>query len=274
LGRGGSDFTTTIIGYGLANYFNVNVIFWKDVYGILSANPKVVPNARLLKQISFGEAKELTFLGSKILHPKCLKMAEQRDCSVEIRNFTDPFTPDSTVITKECVIPKKSNEIIKGITALDQIAMVTIESDAMISLPGSAAKIFSLMGHYNININFICQCSSENNITFGTTVENGLKAQKILQQNESFGKFWFNVRVDTKVSLLSVVGAGMIHKPGIAGILFTTLGNAGINIIAIAQGSSEMNITMVISADDLPRAIKTIYSTFIEGNLPTKISNW
>jgi aspartate kinase len=274
LGRGGSDFTTTIIGFCMANDYAVNVIFWKDVYGILCANPNYVPNAKLLKQISYGEAKELTYFGSKVLHPKCLKMAEQRDCSVEIRNFTDPSSPDYTVITKECIIPRKSSEIIKGITSLDKIALVTVESDAMISLPGSAAKIFSLMGHYNININFISQCSSENNITFGTSPENGIKAGQILSQKEYSGKFWANVKVESDVSLLSVVGGGMIHKPGVAGLLFTTLGNAGINIKAIAQGSSEMNITLVIASQDLPRAIKTIYSTFIDGNLPTKISSW
>jgi aspartate kinase len=274
LGRGGSDFTTTIIGYCLANDFNVNVIFWKDVYGILSANPKIVSGAKLLRQISYGEAKELTFLGSKILHPKCLKMAEQRDGTVEIRNFNDPFASDYTMITRECVIPKKSTEIIKGITSLDTIALVTIESDAMISLPGSAAKIFSLMGQYNININFISQCSSENNITFGTSAEFGFKAGQILSQNENFGKDWFKVKVDHDVSLVSVVGAGMIHKPGVAGLLFTTLGNAGINIKAIAQGSSEMNITIIIDKQDLNRAIKTLYSTFVEGNIPTQISEW
>ena len=106
-----------------------------------------------------------------------------------------------------------------------------------------------------------------------TTDENGERAKKYLSENKYFGKRWFNINVD-KVSLLSVVGAGMMHKPGVAGLLFTTLGNAGINIRAISQGSSEQNITFVVSREDLKRAIQTIYSTFIDGNIPDKISRW
>ena len=274
LGRGGSDFTATIVGYAMAPIYKSGVIFWKDVNGILSANPNYVPHAKLLRQLSYQEAKELAYFGTKILHPKCLKTAEQRGVTAEIRNFDDPFSENYSQITKDCIIPRRSNEIIKAITSLDQIAMVTIESDAMISLPGSAAKVFSIMGEYNININFISQSSSENNITFGTSAANGFKASRLLAQNPYFGKHWFKVKVDHEVSLISVVGAGMMHKPGVAGLLFTTLGNAGVNIIAIAQGSSELNITLVVSRNDLKRAIKVIHETFIEGNIPTKISRW
>jgi aspartate kinase len=274
LGRGGTDFTTTIVGYALAEKFDTKVIFWKDVDGILAANPKYVPTAKLLKKISYAEAKELAYFGTKILHPKCLKLAEQREIGAELRNFTNPFQENFTLITNDCVIPRKSDEMIKAITSLDQIAMITVQSDAMISLPGTAARIFSLMGEYNININFISQSSSENNMTFGTSLENGFKAIKVLKQSQNFGTHWFDVIIDNEVSLVSVVGAGMIHKTGVAGLLFTTLGNAGVNIRAISQGSSELNITLIIARNDLKRAVSTLANTFIEGNLPTKISRW
>ena len=274
LGRGGTDFTTTIVAYAVAEDFKTSVIFWKDVDGILSANPKYVPKARLLKQVSYSEAKELAFFGTKILHPKCLKTAEQKDVVVEIRNFTNPFIDNYTKITNKSITPKKSNEIIKGITSLDEITMVTVESDAMISLPGSAAKIFSLMGQYKLNMNFISQSSSENNITFGMTPDHGKKAKQILTKNKYFGKHWFNVKTEDDCALLSVVGAGMAHKPGVAGLLFTTLGNAGINIRAISQGSSEQNITLVVNHEDIRRAIIVIYDSFIDGNIPDKISQW
>ena len=276
LGRGGSDFSATIIAYALVKDFDVHVIFWKDVYGILSTNPKIVPNAKLLAHISYAEAKELAYFGSKILHPKCLKMTEQRDIPTEIRCFTDPFSEKFTLITKQCIIPHQSNEIIKGIASMESIAMVTVQSDAMISLPGSAANVFNLMGQNNINIIFISQSSSENNITFGTNPENGFKAGQVLSQNAFFGKNWFKIIVDHDAALISVVGAGMVKKPGIAGLLFTTLGNANINIRAIAQGSSETNITLVLSKDDVKRAIQTIYNAFINGNLPKipEIQKW
>jgi aspartokinase/homoserine dehydrogenase 1 len=203
-------------------------------------------------------------------------MAEQRNIPTEIHCFTDPFSEDFTQITKECIIPTSSNEIIKGIASMDRIAMVTVQSDAMISLPGSAAHIFNLMGENNINIIFISQSSSENNITFGTNPENGFKAGQVLAQDKFFGKEWFKVIVDHDAGLISVVGAGMVHKPGIAGLLFTTLGNNSINIRAIAQGSSETNITMVIAADQIGTAVNVIYNAFINGFLPEspKINQW
>ena len=265
LGRGGSDFTATIIAYALSNDFDTKVIFWKDVQGILSCNPKLVPHAKLLHQISYTEAKELAYFGSKILHPKCLKMAEQRDIPTEIHCFTDPFSENFTQITKECIIPQNSVDIIKGIASMDRIAMVTVQSDAMISLPGSAAHIFSLMGENSINIIFISQSSSENNITFGTNPENGFKAGQLLAQDKFFGKEWFKVIVEHDSALISVIGAGMVHKPGVAGLLFTTLGNNNINIRAIAQGSAETNITMVIEAEQVPAAVNIIYNAFING---------
>ncbi len=275
LGRGGSDFTATIIGWALSKKHEVVCVFWKDVYGILSANPKYVPEAKLLREISISEAKELTFFGTKILHPKCLNTVERgNDITVEIRNFNDPESEKYTSITKLAFVPEGSHKIIKAITTLDEIAMITVESDAMVDLPGTAAKLFSIIAEYNINIIFITQGSSENNISFGVSSQDGFKASKVLAQSKHFGSNWFNVKVEHDVALLSVVGAGMVHKPGIAGLLFTTLGNAGINIRAISQGSSELNITMVIPRESLTRAIKVCHNAFIEGNLPTKIAKW
>jgi len=277
LGRGGSDFTATIVGWALSEEDNfVNCIFWKDVNGILTVDPQYVKNPKLLKKISIKEAKELTFFGTKILHPKCLNTAEKGGdhIKIEIRNFNDPFSEEFTTITKKAFHPDRSDKIIKAITTLNDIAMITVQSDAMVDLPGTAAKIFSIIAEYNINIIFITQGSSENNISFGVYAQDGLKAKKLLEKNKYFGSNWFKVKIEMEAALLSVVGAQMVHKPGVAGLLFTTLGNAGINIRAISQGSSEMNITMVISRDSLERAIKVCYSSFIEGNLPTKIAKW
>ena len=275
LGRGGTDFTATIVGEAMSDYFNTNCIFWKDVYGILSANPKYVPEAQLLEEISIAESKELSYYGTKILHPKCLKTVETgNNITAEIRNFNDPFVGKSTIITKEPFIPDRSHQIVKAITSMEDIAIVSIESDAMVDLPGSAAKIFSILATHKININLIMQSSSENNISIGVSKKDSIIAKRILIENKYFGSHWFNVEIEDDIGLLSVVGAGMKHKPGVAGLLFTTLGNVGINIRAIVQGSSELNITMIIAKEDLSRAINVCYNSFIKGDLPKKIHTW
>lgn len=261
LGRGGTDFTATIIAYALAERYRITVIFWKDVYGLLSANPKYEPHAKILKHISFSEARELAFFGSKVLHPLCLITAEKGGVDVELRNFNDPFNEKSTIISKQII---EERSVIKSITALEKIAMITIEGEAMVSLPGAAAKLFSIIGNNNININFISQSSSENNITFGVTAEEGFKAGQILADSEDFGKRWLNVLVEHDVSLMAVVGMGMADTPGIAGKVFTALGDAGVNVRAIAQGSSEMNISFVIKRVDLQKAVRFLYHKFIE----------
>ncbi|MHA1731715.1 MAG: aspartate kinase [Promethearchaeota archaeon] len=261
LGRGGSDFSATIVANCLMPNFSPQVTFWKDVDGLLSANPKLEPNAKLLDHISYAEAKELAFYGSKVLHPLCLMVLEENDIPAVIRSFHRPFAERFSRITSN--IEEKQGNIIKAITALEKIAMVTVESQAMVSLPGTAARLFGLMGNSGVNISFISQSSSENNITFTTNIENSGKVQEILKGSKNFGKRWFNIKVDEGVSLVAVVGAGMLQQPGIAGRVFTSLGNARVNVIAIAQGSSEMNISFIIKRDDLKKAIRVLHSEFI-----------
>ncbi|MHA1341854.1 MAG: aspartate kinase [Promethearchaeota archaeon] len=263
LGRGGSDFTATIISYALHGLYETTVIFWKDVKGLLSAPPKYESHAKLVTNISFKEAKELAFFGSKILHPLCLNLAEKKNVKVEIRCFEKPFVEEFTSISTEKI---EKESVIKAITALENIAMVTVEGESMVNLPGVAAKLFSLMAENNININFISQSSSENNITFGVDEEDGFKAGYILAMSDYFGSRWVKVKVDHEVSLVAVVGEGMQHRKGIAGKVFTTLGMADVNVIAIAQGSSELNITFVIKRNDLKKAIQALYHTFIISN--------
>jgi len=266
LGRGGSDFSATIIAYSISEYYDTTIIFWKDVSGLLSAPPKFEPHAKLIKYLSFKEAKELAFFGSKILHPLCLNLAEKKKIKVQIRNFEDPFNDEFTTITTEKI---ENGYIIKAITALENIAMVTIEGESMVSLPGVAAKIFSLIAENNININFISQSSSENNITFGVSESDGFKVGDVLANSDYFGTRWLKVKVDYDVSLVAVVGEGMQYRKGVAGKVFTTLGDAEVNIIAISQGSSELNITFVIKREDLKNAIQSIYHKLIKMNEKT-----
>ncbi|GAB4319246.1 MAG: aspartate kinase [Promethearchaeota archaeon] len=261
LGRGGSDFTATILANCLSPQFVVDVTFWKDVDGLLSTNPRLEPEARLLREISYAEAKELAFYGSKVLHPLCLNMLEEKDVPAYIRGFHHPFEDRFTKISAQV---KKDAQVIKAITALEKVAMVTVESQAMVALPGTAAKLFSIMGSNNINISFISQSSSENNITFTTNLEEAERVEQLLCASPQFGKRWFRVKVDTDVALVAVVGAGMLHQPGIAGRVFTSLGRENVNVIAIAQGSSEMNISFIISRSELQKAIRALHREFIK----------
>ncbi len=264
LGRGGTDFSATIVAYSLKKSDEdfVTVIFWKDVDGILAANPKVVKDAKILSKLSYREARELAFFGSNILHPLCLITAEKKCIKTEIRNFEHPERQVYTEIVACFDIPPNGH-VIKAISSMNQIALVTVEGDAMVSLPGAAANLFQLMGDNNININFISQSSSENNITFGTSVENAEKVKVILSNSKFFKKQWFSINVNADMGIIAVVGMGMLQRKGIAGRVFTLLGENDVNIVAIAQGSSEMNITMVIHKNDVEKAVNVLYNEFI-----------
>lgn len=260
LGRGGTDLTAAIVAYALKPNYNCKVIYWKDVKGFLNADPRICPKSSLLYKISYIEAKELAFFGSKVLHPLCLDVNEKREIPSEIREFNNPFSKDFTKITKDIV---KDEKIIKAITSIIRLSMVTIESGTMVSLPGTMTKLFSLLGDNNIAINFISQSSSENNITFGINIEDSMKVSALLRNSPLFGKQWFSIKIDNDISLIAVIGAGMLQTTGIAGKIFTTLGNNKVNVRAIAQGSSELNITIIIERKDCKKAVNVLFDAFI-----------
>jgi len=211
----------------------------------------------------YVEAKELAFFGSKVLHPVCLDVNEKRDIPSDIRHFDNPESEAYTKITKEIVDNEKK---IKAITSIERLTMVTIESGTMISLPGTVSKLFSLLGDNNINIKFISQSSSENNITFGIDLDDSTRVSFLLRNSDWFGKHWFSIKLDNDISLVAVIGAGMLHTPGIAGKVFTTMGNNNINVRAISQGSSELNITFIIERKDCKKAVNVLYDSFINQN--------
>nr|MDO8113783.1 aspartate kinase [Candidatus Sigynarchaeota archaeon] len=259
LGRGGSDFTATILANALVEYYDPEVLFWKDVDGLLTANPKVEPAATLIQEISYDEAKELAYFGSKVLHPICLRMAMERDIPVQIRNFNKDLDARFTAISK---YKKKTGEIVKSISSVDTCTMITLQGAAMVSLPGIAARLFAIMAREKINIIFISQASSENNITFVVNAQEGMAAVKSLKESKFFGKQWFDI-LHEDMSLIAVVGHGMAYHTGVSGKIFTALGDAGVNVRAIAQGSSELNISILVEPKDLKQAIHAIHEKFI-----------
>ncbi len=264
LGRGGSDLTATILGYSLKELDNdVKIILWKDVPGLLTANPKIEKNAKLIREISFDEAREMAYFGSKVLHPLCIIPAQKAKIPIEIRNFNDQNSDDYTTIGDFKEPPQIHKEHpIKAITS-SNAAMITVSGEAMVSLPGTAARIFTIMGENNVNVIMISQSSSENNITFLVEdKEDEIKrAKEALENSEFFGKEFFNIKIEENVSLIAVVGP-MAYIPGVAGKLFSLMGDNNINIRAIAQGSSELNISFVIKREECERAIRIIHKGF------------
>ena len=259
-GRGGSDLTAAIIAYSLRTLYKCKVIYWKDVKGLLDADPKISDKTSLITHISYSEAKELTFFGSKVLHPLSLDISEKGKVPSEIRAFNDPNSEDFTIISKDKTVGGK---LIKAITSIYKLSIVTIEGDTMIPLPGTASKLFSLLGDNKINIVFISQSSSENNITFGIDFKDSKKVSFLLRDSELFGKSWFRIKINNEISLVAIIGAGILHTPGVAGKVFTTLGNYSINILAIAQGSSELSFTAIIERKNCKKAINVLYDAFI-----------
>jgi len=260
LGRGGTDLSAAILAYALRNHFICKIIYWKDVKGFLNADPKVAKKTSLIRNISYKEAKELAFFGTKVLHPLCLDVNEKGNIPSEVRNFSEPESEEFTTITKEIV---QNNDVIKAITSIENLSMVTLESDTMVPLSGTASKLFSLLGDNNINIIFISQSSSENNITFGIELEDSMKVSFLLRNSDFFGKKWFRIKINHEISLVAVIGIGILYTPGIAGKVFTSLGDNNINILAIAQGSSELNFTAIIDRENCRKAVNVLYDAFI-----------
>ena len=265
LGRGGSDFSAAILGTCLPAD---EIQIWTDVNGILSTDPRIVPQARTLKQLSYNEAAELAYFGAKVLHPKTLLPAIERGIPVRILNT---FTPDgpSTVITRE---PQK-NGLVKAISAIRDLTLMNVEGRGMMGVPGIAARTFRAVADVKANVLMISQASSEQSICFVVRRSRSDDVQQALEtefERELERHYIDRVRPVHDVVIVAVVGSGMRGTPGIAGRLFSALGKAGVNVIALAQGSSESNISLVVARDDLETAVRAIHQTFFQDRrIPT-----
>lgn len=262
LGRGGSDFSATIIGYCLDAS---EVWIWTDVDGVMTADPKIVKNAKILPRISYNEGAELSYFGAKVLHPRTLIPAASKKMPVWIKNSFNP-TARGTVISYD----RNGNGYgVKAITSIRDLSLVTLQGKGMMGVPGTAAKLFSALAEKGINVMLISQASSEHNISFIVRKHDGIKIKAILQQTfqlELLHKRIENIIVEDGVAIIAVIGEGMKGKPGISGKTFTALGDKKINIMAIAQGSSELNISIVIEEQDLIAAVRSIHRAFHLGD--------
>ncbi|HEC57284.1 MAG TPA: aspartate kinase [Candidatus Syntrophoarchaeum butanivorans] len=253
LGRGGSDYSATIIGSAIDAD---EIWLWKDTSGIMTADPKIVPDARRIPVISYIEAMELSYFGAEVLHSRSMEPVIRKKIPIRVKNTFNPEDPGTLIVEK----PEKVDEVVKAITVIRDCALVTISGFGMIGVPGVAAEVFSALARKNVNIMMISQGSSERAISI---LVDGKDLKKAISALEScFPSIKKEIVYRDDVSALAVVGAGMAGTPGVAGRVFSALGKNMINVIMISQGSSEYNISMVVSDSDIERAVRVIHDEF------------
>jgi len=256
LGRGGSDYTATIIGAALAAD---EVWIWTDVDGLMTSDPKIAPSAKMWPELSFQEATEMTIFGAKAMHPRALEPAMEENIPVRIRNVFNPENP-GTLIVKEQKI--KLGDAVKAITLVKDVALVNVSGVGMVGTPGTAAKVFDVLGRDNINILMISQSVSEANISFviqRSLLERAVSTLEIALLGRGLIR---EVTAEDDVCVVAVVGAGMKGTPGVASRIFAAIASKAINVRMIAQGSSELNISFVVKETDGEEAVRAIHEEF------------
>lgn len=254
LGRGGSDYTATIIGAALGAR---EVWLWKETDGVMSADPRMVPRARLLPNLSYEEAMELSYFGAKVLHPRAMEPVMAARIPVRVRSVLRPESP-GTLIGRN---GRRSRDVVKAVTLIRHVAMLNLSGAEMVGAPGSAGRVFTCLGRAGVNVIMISQGSSERTISM--LIEDArLPAALDALRREFSDDLVREVEANRGVCAVAAVGAGMKGAPGVAGRLFSALGRARVNVVMIAQGSSEYNISFVVGRRDAERAVRVTHDEF------------
>ncbi|WP_297806076.1 bifunctional aspartate kinase/homoserine dehydrogenase I [uncultured Polaribacter sp.] len=259
LGRGGSDFTASIYAAAL-NADELQI--WTDVSGMFTANPRVVKQAFPISEISYEEAMELSHFGAKVLYPPTIQPALRKEIAIRIKNTFDPESAGTLI----CKSPENENEV-KGISHIEDISLITLEGAGMIGIPGFSKRLFETLSVAKINVIFITQASSEHSICVGIYENDAARAKDLLDHT-------FNVEIEKKkikpiiveknLAIIAIVGESMKNYQGLSGQMFSALGRNNVNIRAIAQGSSEKNISAVINKYDAKKALNILHEQFFE----------
>lgn len=259
LGRGGSDYTTTIIAKSIKELhpeIPVGIIFWKDVDGILTGNPKHVDHPILIPRLSFHEAKELAYFGAKILHPKCLKLVEKMEIPIQIRNFNQFNSSNFTEICKE---PENYATNIIGISSSNKMGMISIVSEEFVNVPGILGRIFTILGNNQINVRIISQSSSEINTTILVEESQAIIAVNLLKKDQILHK-WFRFEY-LSVGVVAVIGDNVNCAHHLVNI-YKELARFRINPLVISQGSDHRNLTLVVSKEQLKLTANALNELF------------
>jgi aspartate kinase len=259
LGRGGSDYTAAILGQVL----NAKEVWiWTDVDGVMTADPRLVPDAKTIASLSYREVAELAFYGAKVLHPKTIRPVIENNIPLRIKNT---FNPDAegTLIMREAAL---SNGDVKAVTAIRDLSLVNVEGKGMLGVPGIAARTFAAVARSKVSVLLISQASSEQSICFAVpndAADHVIDSLEVEFEDELKCRDVDRIWSQRSVAIVTVVGAGMRGTPGIAGQLFSVLGEKRVNIVAIAQGSSECSISMVVDGKETAEAEKAIHEIIV-----------
>ena len=259
LGRGGSDYTAAIAGAALLAKV---VEIWTDVSGMMTADPRMVANAKAISRISYHEAMELSHFGAKVIYPPTIQPLMKEDIPVWIKNTFHPEEEGTLIHATH-----RDGEIITGISSINKLALLSLEGSGMVGIPGFSKRLFEALAANNINVILITQASSEHSICVGVDEHLAEKAKAVIDNAFSFEIEREKVNplvVENALSIVALVGDKMRSHPGISGRMFSTLGRNGVNVRAIAQGSSERNISAVIATADIKKALNVLHEEFFE----------
>lgn len=259
IGRGGSDYTAAI----LADCIDADEVWtWTDVDGVMTADPRILPDARVIPTLSYSEVSELAYFGAKVLHPKTVLPVIERNIPLWVKNTFNPTHPGTRIVRD----PEEAGGKIKAVTAIRGLSMVTVEGRGMIGVPGIAARTFSAVARQGASVLMISQASSEQSICFIIPTAVTPPVVRALEEEmacelarRDIDRIW----AWDDVVIVTAVGAGLRDTPGIAARIFGALGKANINVIAIAQGSSECSLSMVVAAHDATNAVRQIHKEVI-----------
>ncbi len=257
LGRNGSDYSASIFGALLGGR---EIVIWTDVDGVLSADPRQVPEARVIESLSYDEAMELAYFGARVLHPQTMAPAVGQGIPIRIRNTFAPRSAGTLI----SAAPANARAV-KGVTSIEDVALVNLEGAGMIGVPGTAHRLFGALHEAAISVILISQGSSEHSICCAIPAGQSGPAERALRRAFAAelrdGQIQ-SLAIAAGCSIIAVVGDGMAGSHGISGKLFGALGNAGVNVRAIAQGASERNISVVVDQRDAPKALRAVHSGF------------
>lgn len=258
LGRGGSDYTAAIFGAALKAD---EIEIWTDVDGVMTADPRKVKKAFTIPDMTYIEAMEMSHFGAKVIHPPTILPALQKGIPLRIKNTFNPEGAGTFISTKA----SGKEFMIKGISSIDQISLLTIKGSGMVGVSGISGRLFSALSAAHINVILITQGSSEHSISFAVKPDDAIKAKKEIDlafNLEMKARMIDAIDVEENLSIVAVIGENMKNTPGVSGRLFESLGKNGISVVATAQGSSELNISTVIHRDDLSKALNSIHQAF------------
>jgi aspartokinase/homoserine dehydrogenase 1 len=235
---------------------------WTDVDGVLTADPRIVPHARIIDQLSHLEVSELAYFGAQVVHPKTIQPLAERNIPIRVRNTFSPENPGTCILRG----PGDQNGLVKAVTVIQDLSMITVEGRGMIGVPGIAARTFSAVASEGVSVMMISQASSEQSISFvvpnesaGVVVSAVEGAMSVELERRDIDRVW---SLDDVV-IVTTVGAGLRETPGIAARIFGALGDGRINVIAIAQGSSECGLSLVVRKPDALDAVRRIHDEVV-----------